>query len=67
MRQLECCVRDLHKANKGNRAAAQRVRTGTIKLEKCAKMYRKESVAAEKKGLFKKPRKTSAKKSKKRR
>jgi len=67
MRQLEGCVRDLHKANKGNRAAAQRVRTGTIKLEKCAKLYRKESVAAEKKGLFKKPRKAPAKKTKKRR
>jgi hypothetical protein len=66
MKQLECCLKDLGKANKGNRAAAQRVRTGTIKLEKCAKMYRKESVAAEKKGLFKKPRKSPVKKRKKR-
>jgi hypothetical protein len=66
MKQLECCLKDLHKANKGNKAAAQRVRTGTIKLERCAKVYRKESVAAEKKGLFKKPRKTPVKKRKKR-
>ena len=33
---------------KGNKSAAQRVRTGTIKLAKLAKLYRKESVAAEK-------------------
>lgn len=43
------CV-DLEKAAGGNKAAAQRVRTGTIKLEKTAKMYRKESISAEKSG-----------------
>lgn len=37
---------DLVKAEKGNRAASQRVRTRTIKLEKIAKQYRKESVEA---------------------
>lgn len=63
MEYLEDCINDLQKANGGNKAAAQRVRTGTILLEKCAKLYRKESVAAEKKGLFDKVKK--AKKSKK--
>lgn len=49
---------DLRKASeKGNRAAAQRVRTGTIKLAKLSKQYRKESVAAEKKGGGKKRKK----------
>ena len=60
MKLLETCMRDLHKASGGNKAAAQRVRTGSIKLEKCAKMYRKESIAAEKKGGFKKPSKAKA-------
>ena len=52
--------RDLSKAVNGNKAASQRVRTGSIKLEKVAKMYRKESVAAEKK--MKRPAKKAAKK-----
>ena len=39
---------DLTKAKSGNKAAAQRVRTKTIRLEKTAKSYRKESIAAEK-------------------
>jgi hypothetical protein len=47
-------IKDLAKATNGNKAASQRVRTGSIKLEKVAKMYRKESVSAEKKGVFKK-------------
>jgi hypothetical protein len=42
-------VKDLDKATRGNKAAAQRVRTKTIKLEKVAKNYRKESISAEKK------------------
>jgi hypothetical protein len=42
-----CC--NLEKAAEGNRAAAQRVRTGTIKFARIAKTYRQESVAAEKK------------------
>ncbi len=72
MRLLECCMRDLHKASGGNKAAAQRVRTGSIKLEKCAKVYRKESIASEKKGSPKKaskskpaPKKAKPKKGKK--
>lgn len=39
---------DLEKASNGNKAASQRVRTGTVKLEKIAKMYRKESIKTEK-------------------
>lgn len=51
---------DLEKAAGGNKAAAQRVRTGTIRLEKLAKMYRKESIAAEKSGTG--PKRASQKK-----
>lgn len=40
---------DLDKGEAGNKAAAQRVRTGTVKLEKIAKSYRKESIQSEKK------------------
>lgn len=39
---------DLEKSSKGNKAASQRVRTGTVKLEKIAKSYRKESIQSEK-------------------
>lgn len=39
---------DLDKAFGGNKAASQRVRTGTVKLEKVAKQYRKESIKNEK-------------------
>ncbi len=39
---------DLEKAARGNRTAAQRVRTGSIKLTKVAKVFRKESIEAEK-------------------
>jgi hypothetical protein len=41
---------DLDKAEEGNKAAAKRVRIGTIKFAKVSKIYRKESVAAGKKG-----------------
>jgi hypothetical protein len=41
---------DLEKAVEGNKAASQRVRTATIRLEKVAKTFRKESVSAEKGG-----------------
>ncbi len=40
---------DVEKAVGGNKAASQRVRTGTVKLEKVGKQYRKESIVAEKK------------------
>ncbi|MFZ0564806.1 MAG: histone [Chlamydiales bacterium] len=72
---LECIQADLDKAEAGNKAAAQRVRTNTIKFEKMAKLYRKESVKSEKTGggkgkpakkgvkkaAAKKPRKTTSK------
>jgi hypothetical protein len=49
--QLNCLltkvVADLDKVHRGNKSAAQRVRVGTIDLEKIAKKFRKESVAAE--------------------
>ncbi len=48
-------TKDMEKADRGNKAASQRIRTGTIRLEKTAKLYRKESIAAEKKGGGKKP------------
>jgi len=41
-------VKDLEKAHRGNKTASQRVRVGTIHLEKIGKLFRKESVAAEK-------------------
>lgn len=41
-------TQDLEKADAGNKAASQRVRTGTVKLEKIAKHYRKESIKNEK-------------------
>lgn len=39
---------DLEKADGGNKAASQRVRTGTVRLEKIAKVYRKDSIKNEK-------------------
>lgn len=52
---------DLQKAENGNKAASQRVRTGTVKLEKVAKMYRKESIKGEKQTkTTKKPAKKAA-------
>lgn len=54
---------DLEKAENGNKAASQRVRTGTVKLEKIAKLYRKESIKSEKanKGTKKPAKKTASK------
>ncbi len=45
---LSCMVKDLEKSYRGNKTAAQRLRVGTIQLEKIAKIFRRESVAAEK-------------------
>jgi hypothetical protein len=45
---LEGILGDLEKAEAGNKAAAQRVRTQSIKFEKAAKLYRKESIKADK-------------------
>jgi hypothetical protein len=64
-RYLDCILKDLSKSERGNKAASQRVRTCSIKLEKIAKKYRKESVASEKKKVGKKksPAKKTGKKS----
>jgi hypothetical protein len=51
---------DLDKADNGNKAASQRVRTGTVRLEKIAKAYRKESIKNEKSAV-KSPKKTAKK------
>lgn len=56
---------DLHKAEHGNKAASQRVRTGTVRLEKIAKMYRKESVHHEKKSSKRSSTKSASSKAKK--
>lgn len=60
---LNNIVQDLEKADNGNKAASQRVRTGTVKLEKIAKLYRKESIKSEKttKGQKKPVKKTAHK------
>lgn len=66
---LAAVTKDLMKVSNGNKSAAQRVRTGTIKMEKIAKLFRKESVAAEKSGQLKrksKSRKKAVKKPRKR-
>lgn len=44
---LSQMMQDLDKTARGNCAAAQRVRTGSIKFAKIAKVFRKESVDAE--------------------
>lgn len=59
---LEQIMHDLGKAERGNKAASQRVRTGTIKLEKTAKIFRKESVKADKQTKGKKKAAKPAKK-----
>jgi hypothetical protein len=46
--------KDLSKVYKGNKSAAQRVRVGTLRLEKVGKLFRKESVTAERNGKFRK-------------
>ena len=61
---LEQISKDLKKSERGNKAASQRVRTGSIKLAKVAKKYRKESVAEERKCTKKSKAKKGAKKRK---
>ncbi|MBU6384047.1 MAG: hypothetical protein KGR16_07015 [Verrucomicrobia bacterium] len=51
---LSALSKDLLKVYRGNKSAAQRVRVGTIRLEKVGKLFRKESVDAEKTGKFRK-------------
>ena len=57
---LEGMVKDLGKGERGNKTAAQRVRTESVKFAKLAKQYRKESVKSEKSPKAKK--KTTRKK-----
>lgn len=45
---LHRITQDLTKAESGNKAASQRVRTNTVRLEKIGKLYRKESITFEK-------------------
>ena len=45
---LQSISRDIPKVVRGNKTAAQRVRTATIRLEKVGKLFRKESLRAEK-------------------
>jgi len=55
LKNLLCNVsQDIERTENGNKAAAQRVRTGTIRLEKIAKHFRKESIQADKTGVLKK-------------
>lgn len=61
---LNAITIDLDKAETGNKAAAQRVRTGTVRMEKLAKVYRKQSIQREKEpGTSKRasPKKTTGK------
>lgn len=60
---------NLAKTEKGNKTAAQRTRTLTVKFAKYSKMFRQESLKAEREGLLKKSpaaRKTYKKKTLKR-
>lgn len=52
---LNKITQDLGKAESGNKAASQRVRTNTVRLEKVAKSYRKESITSEKSNKGKRP------------
>lgn len=55
-------TKDLSKAQRGNKTAAQRVRTESIRFQKISKLFRKESLHAEKSARSKK--KKSAKRKK---
>ncbi len=59
---LTSLTKDLTKVSRGNKTAAQRVRTGTVRLEKIAKLFRRESVLAEKAVRAKKKKASSKKK-----
>lgn len=64
---LEELSKNLMKAERGVKAAAQRVRTGSIQFSKLSKQYRRESMIAEtgggkKKALLKKGKTTRRKK-----
>ncbi len=46
---LKDLAKDLEKSGLGNKSAAQRVRVNSVIFEKISKVYRKESLASEKK------------------
>ena len=48
---LQDVLKDLDKGLTGNKAASQRARVNTVKLEKLAKIYRKESLPKRNKRL----------------
>ncbi len=50
---IEAVAKDLVKVTRGNRSAAQRVRVGTLHLQKWGKLFRKESLHAERRGSLK--------------
>lgn len=54
--------KDLLKVVRGNKTAAQRVRTESVRFQKIAKLFRKESLHAEKSGKLKKKRISKKKK-----
>jgi hypothetical protein len=55
-------TKDLAKVSRGNKTAAQRVRVGTIRWERIAKLFRKESIDEENVDKLKKKRRFFPKK-----
>lgn len=47
---IDALASDLEKGGRGNKTAAQRFRTNSIKFTKISKIYRKESIQAERGG-----------------
>jgi hypothetical protein len=56
-------LEDVPKAMKGNKTAAQRIRTKSVKFSKLAKIWRKESLDQERKKSQKKKKSSTKKKS----
>ncbi|MBM3192201.1 MAG: hypothetical protein FJZ63_06100 [Chlamydiae bacterium] len=54
---LEETLEDVPKMLKGNKTAAQRIRTKTVKIAKIAKVWRKESLEQERKKIVRKKKK----------
>ena len=54
---LETVLEDVPKMMKGNKTAAQRIRTKTVRIAKVAKLWRQESLDQEKKKVTRKKRK----------
>jgi hypothetical protein len=57
---IQAILKDIPKVLKGNKTAAQRIRTKTVKIAKVSKVWRKESLDLEKKKA--KPKKKEKKK-----